>query len=112
MQRELHFHFVQSINEIYADKAYIDADWAQFLEENHALSLLIPRKRLKWDILISDDTFSSFVSSMRQPIGYFFNWLNRLTNIQSASMVRSLSGLLLHIFAHIAAALATLLFNP
>ena len=112
MQRELHFHFVQSINEIYADKAYIDADWAQFLEENHALSLLTSRKKLKGDILISGNTFSSFVSSMRQPIEYFFNWLNRLTNIQSASMVRSLSGLLLHIFAHIATALVALLFNP
>ena len=57
---------------LYADKAYIDADWAQFLEENHALSLLTPRKRLKGDILISGHTFSSFVSSMRQPIEYFF----------------------------------------
>ena len=97
---------------LYADKAYIDTDWAQFLEENHALSLLTPRKKLKGDTLISSDTFSSFVSSIRQPIECFFNWLNRLTNIQSASMVRSLLGLLLHIFARIAAALATLLFNP
>ena len=97
---------------LYADKAYIDADWAQFLEENHALSLLTSRKKLKGDIQISGNTFSSFVSSMRQPIEYFFNWLNRLTNIQSASMVRSLSGLLLHIFAHIATALVALLFNP
>lgn len=97
---------------LYADKAYVDADWAQFLEESHALSLLTPRKKLKGDVLISGDTFSSFVSSMRQPIECFFNWLNRLTNFQSASMVRSLSGLLLHIFARIAAALAALLFNP
>ena len=61
--------------------------------------------------MISGDTFSSFVSSIRQPIECFFNWLNRLTDIQSASMVRSLSGLLFHIFGRIAAALAKLLFN-
>jgi len=34
-----------------------------------------------------------------------------LTNIQSASMVRSLSGLLLHLFGRLAAALASFLFN-
>ena len=105
-------HLPLKHGQLYADKAYIDADWAQFLEENHALPLLTPRKKLKGDTLISGDTFSSFVSSMRQPIECFFNWLSRLTNIQSASMVRSLSGLLLHIFARIAAALVTFLFNP
>ena len=97
---------------LYADKAYIDADWKESLKKNHALELLTPRKKRKDDVLISGDTFSTFVSSLRQPIECFFNWLNRLTNIQSASMVRSLSGLLLHVFGRIAAALAALLFNP
>ncbi len=96
---------------LYADKAYMDAAWAELLENNHALVLLTPRKKRKGDILTSGDTFSTFVSSLRQPVECFFNWLNRLTNIQSASLVRSLSGLLLHIFARIAAALAALLFN-
>ena len=97
---------------LYADKAYIDADWAQSLKQNHALELLTPRKKQKGDALISGDAFSSFVSAVRQSIECFFNWLNRLTDIQSASMVRSLSGLLFHVFGRIAAALATLLFNP
>ena len=92
-------------------KAYIDAAWAEQLEKNHAVVLLTPRKKHKGDILTSGDTFSAFVSSLRQPVECLFNWLNRLTNIQSASMVRSLSGLLLHIFARITAALAALLFN-
>ena len=96
---------------LYADKAYMDAEWSELLEKNHALLLLTPRKKRKDDILPPGDTFSSFVSSLRQPVECFFNWLNRLTNIQSASAVRSLSGLLLHIFARIAAALAALLFN-
>ncbi len=96
---------------LYADKAYIDAAWTAQLENNHALVLLTPRKKRKNDILTSGDTFSTFASSLRQPIECFFNWLNRLTNIQSSSLVRSLSGLLLHIFARITAALAALLFN-
>ena len=96
---------------LYADKAYIDADWAQSLKQNHALELLTPRKRQKGDVLLSGDTFSTFVSSVRQPVECFFNWLNRLTDIQTASLVRSLSGLLCHVFGRIAAALASLLFN-
>ena len=94
---------------LYADKAYIDADWAESLKQNHALELLTPRKKRKGDVLISGDTFSTFVSSVRQPVECFFN---RLTNIQTASMVRSLSGLLFHVFARIATALVALLFNP
>ncbi len=74
----------------------------------HALA---PRKKRKGAVLRSGDSFSSFVRSVRQPIECFFNWLNRLTNIQSASMVRSLSGLLVHIFGRIAAALVVLMFN-
>ena len=100
-------HISLKPGKLYADKAYIDADWAALLKQNHALQLLTPRKKRN-----GGDTFSTFVSSIRQPIECFFNWLNRLTNIQSASMVRSLSGLLLHVFGRIAAALAALLFNP
>lgn len=90
----------------------IDADWAQSLKENHALELITPRKKQKGDTLVSGDTFSTFVSSLRQPIEYFFNWLNRLTGIQTASMIRSLPGLLSHIFGRIAAVLISLIFNP
>ena len=73
---------------------------------------LLHEKKRKGDVLISGDTFSAFVSSIRQPIECFFNWLNRTTTIQSASLVRSLSGLLLHVFGSVAAALIYLIFNP
>ena len=92
-------------------KTYANAAWAGSLKNNHALELLTPRKKRKGDVLISGDTFSTFVSSIRQPI-CFFNWLNCLTNIQSASLARSLSGLLLHVFGRISAALISLIFNP
>ena len=104
-------HLFLRSGKLYADKAYADAGWSESLKENHALELLTPRKKHKGDTLISGDTFSTFVSSIRQPIECFFNWLNRLTNIQSASLVRSLSGLLLHVFGRISAALCSLLFN-
>ena len=104
-------HLFLQAGKLYADKAYADAGWANSLKENYALELFTPRKKRKGDTLISGDTFSTFVSSIRQPIECFFNWLNRLTNIQSASMVRSMSGLLLHVFGRISAALCSLLFN-
>lgn len=110
-KRMIEDHLFLLSGKLYADKAYADAGWAEALKENHALELLTPRKKHKGDTLISSDTFSTFVSSIRQPIECFFNWLNRLTNIQSACLVRSLSGLLLHIFGCISAALCSLLFN-
>ena len=103
-------HLFLRPGKLYADKAYADAGWAESLQVEHALELLTPRKKHKGDTLISDDSFSTFISSIRQPIECFFNWLNRLTNIQSACAVRSLSGLLLHIFGRISAALSSLLF--
>ena len=51
----------------------------------------------------------SFISSTRQPIESLFNWIHDKTNIQSASKVRSLKGLLLHIFGRLAASLILLL---
>ena len=110
-KRIMEDHLFLQRGKLYADKAYADAGWAESLKENHALELLTPRKKQIGDTLISGDTFSTFVSSIRQPIECFFNWLNRLTNIQSASMVRSMSGLLLHVFGRISAALCSLLFN-
>jgi len=53
---------------LYADKAYADAAWADLLKNNHAIELITPRKKHKGDTLVSGDTFSTFVSSARQPI--------------------------------------------
>ena len=80
---------------LYADKAYLDSEWAKLLLEESAIQILTPRKKHKSDAIRSGDAFSTFVSSVRQPIECFFNWLNRFTNLQSASTVRSLTGLLL-----------------
>lgn len=89
---------------LFADKAYMDEAWALTLEKEFSVKIVTPRKRKKNDVLQSRDTFSSSVSAFRQQIEGFFSWLNARTNIQSASKVRSTSGLLVHIFGRIAAA--------
>lgn len=93
---------------LYADKAYIDAQWSETLKAQYNIRLLTPRKKLKGELLTSSDAFSSFVSGMRQPIESFFHWLNAVTGIQHASHIRSSAGLLFHIFSSLALALCFL----
>lgn len=91
---------------VMGDKAYSDAAWRSFLKETCDTELATPRKKRMGDTLCSGDTFSTFVSSVRQPIESFFNWLDYLTGIQTASTVRSSQGLLLHVFGRLAFAMA------
>jgi hypothetical protein len=45
---------------------------------------------------------NSVISSIRQPIESFFNWIQEKTKIQHASKVRSTNGLFAFVFARIA----------
>lgn len=90
---------------LYADRAYIDADWSQTLQKDYNIQLLTPRKKRKDEVFVSGDAYSSFVSGKRQPIESFFHWMNAVTGIQNASHIRSSSGLLFHIFSSLALAL-------
>lgn len=54
------------------------------------------------------DLYNTAISVIRQPIESLFNWVIQLTNIQNASFVRSESGLNVHIFGKLAAALIVL----
>lgn len=96
---------------LFADRAYIDANWKDELSRYHDISIITPRKKAKYDTLISEDTVSSHISSIRQPIESFFHWLNFHTGIQDAHFVRSLDGLYLHIFASLALGAFLLRFN-
>ncbi len=49
---------------MYADKAYIDADWKTALINGHAIELITLQKKQKGNTLVSGDTFSTFVSSV------------------------------------------------
>lgn len=48
------------------------AGWTESLKENLDLVLITPGRKHKGDTLISGDTFSAFVSSVRQPVECFF----------------------------------------
>lgn len=90
---------------LFGDKAYRDAEHEQLLRKQN-LILLTPIKKIKNQHSFPGyETFSRWVSSIRQPIESFFNWIQEKTKIQNASKVRSANGLKVHIFGRIAAAL-------
>ena len=94
-----------------ADKAYCDSEWADTLRTEHGIKIVTPRRQKKGDTLKSGDAYSTAVSLRRKPIESFFNWINSKFHIQTASFVRSSTGLLFHVFANIAAAMLFKLFN-
>jgi len=94
---------------IFADKAYADGGHKKVLLEDQNTKLLTPIKKVKNLFSFPGaDTFSRWVSSIRQPIESFFNWLQEKTKIQNASKVRSSAGLKVHIFGRFAAAMLCL----
>lgn len=60
----------------------------------------------------ADNQFSKAVSTVRQPIEGFFNWLIEKTDFQKAGKVRSTKGLMGYVFGTLAAAFINLIFNP
>ena len=92
--------------DVFADKAYIKSDWQTSLSVNNKTHIITPIKLAKGQERLNsaDSLFSTAVSKVRQPIESFFNWLNELTHIQSASKVRSSKGLVSFVFARIALA--------
>jgi hypothetical protein len=102
---------------IFGDKAYADEKLQENLVKNANACMITPVKIVKSETettrqfkKAADDLFSTAVSSIRQPIESFFNWLIEKTNIQNASKVRCTKGLLLHVFGAITTALTFWLF--
>ena len=93
-------------------KAYIDCCWHSFLKKNNNTVFYTPFKLKKGQGKESyfEKIYSSAVSSMRQTIESFFNWIQVKISIHADSMVRSTDGLLASIFARIAVA-AFLLYS-
>jgi len=101
----------------FGDKIYYDKDYFYNLEKEKNSTMLIPVKGIKgstnWDKQndkAANDLYSKAVSSVRQPIEAFFNWLIEKTDFQRASKVRSTKGLMVHVFGKITAALISLIF--
>lgn len=98
--------------ELYADKAYI-SEVLKLLLEQQEMRLQTPTKKAKGQetLRMFDKLWSSSVSRVRQPIEAFFSWLEEKTGIQMASKVRSLNGLLVHVYGRLAAAMYMLTLN-
>jgi len=90
--------------DVYGDKIYNDSDWFEYMRTHNNVNISAPVKLKKGQEILEsiDRLYNSAVSSIRQPIESFFNWLIEKTHIQSASKVRSANGLLSFIFARIA----------
>lgn len=103
--------------DFYGDKIYSDKDFFNKLKDDKNSTMYAPIKAVKgqsdWEKAFDrayNDLFSKAVSTVRQPIESFFNWLIEKTDIQRASKVRSTKGLLVHVFGKLAAAFVSLIF--
>ena len=93
-------------NLVFADQAYKRPD-AKQIEIEQNLKVLTPIGRAKGQKELGPEQrmFSKAVSRMRQPIEALFAWIHRMTGIENAGLIRSTSGLLVHIFGKIATAM-------
>ncbi len=103
---------------VFGDKAFRDKKLDRVIKDKGG-ELLTPvvyqdgiQRALRERTKAADDLYSVAVSSIRQPIESFFNWIIEKTDIQRAAKVRSLKGLLVHIFGKIAAAFIPLIIEP
>jgi len=101
----------------FGDKIYQNKDFFTVVEQEKNSIMMTPVKAVKGECQeiknrdkAFNDQYSKAVSSVRQPIESFFNWLIQKTDIQRASRVRSTKGLLVHLFGKIAAAFIHLIF--
>jgi len=101
----------------YGDKIYHNVDYFNNLTTSKNSMMLTPIKGVKnqsdWEKNFDrayNDLFSKAVSTIRQPIEAFFNWLIEKTDFQRACKTRSTAGLLVHVFGKISAAFISLIF--
>lgn len=104
---------------IVGDKIYSDKELKTRLRKDNDSDILTPVKLVRgqsdWERAFNraaDGLFSTAVSRIRQSIESIFNWLIEKVDLQNASKVRSLKGLIVHLFGRLSAAFATLIFNP
>ena len=102
---------------VFGDKIFSDEPYFKIKQSEQNIEMLTPIKLTKGEPEIIRqrekafrDLYSAAVSTIRQPVESFFNWLNEKTKIQDAQKVRSSKGLDVHIFGKIAAAFMFLIF--
>jgi hypothetical protein len=97
--------------DLYSDKAYIDDCYQTNLFEDNNIKLITPYKKKKGgnELTLFQRAFNSLHASKRQAIEILFAWIHKKTNIENASLVRSIDGLLYHINVKMLAALLFLI---
>ena len=90
----------------YLDSAYFDEAHKEYYKEKYGVTIhAIAKRKRGQKVLFADQNYqNTMISSLRQPIEAFFNWLIEKTNIQNASKTRATKGVLSHIYGKIAAA--------
>jgi hypothetical protein len=91
---------------VFGDTAFADKEWQAFMLRENNVEILTPVKRKKGQNKLPfwDSVYSTAISSVKQAIESFNNWIIEKTNIQRASKVRSSAGLIAFIFARVACA--------
>ena len=97
---------------VYADKIYYDTDARVWLSDLFNINVRACEKRRvnQKELHADQNYYNTGISSIRQPIESFFNWLNVSSGIQDARLVRSTKGLMKHIYARLALCLYKLIF--
>jgi len=102
---------------IFGDRIFSDKPYFDMKADKQNIKMYAPIKLPKGEADCIEqrekafrDLFGKAVSTIRQPIESFFNWINEKTKIQEAQKVRSTNGLMVHIFGKIAAAYIFLIF--
>jgi hypothetical protein len=102
---------------IFGDRIFSDKPYFDNKADKQNIEMLTPIKLTKGEAdsirqreKAYRDLFGKAVSTIRQPVESFFNWLNEKTKIQEAQKVRSTNGLAVHVFGKMAAAFIYLIF--
>lgn len=95
-----------------ADNASLSEVFA-FLLEQQQMAVQTPPKKATGPkkLRMFEHLWSTSVSRVRQPMESFVNWLEEQPGIHRASKVRSLNGLLVHVYGRLTAAMYLLAFN-
>lgn len=103
----------------FGDKIYYNEVFFENLFTENNSTMFTPIKgikgkteELKQRDFAYETLFSRAVSTVRQPIESFFNWVNEKTQIQNASKVRSTNGLIVHLFGKLTACFLKPILNP
>lgn len=95
---------------LFGDKAYADTDLKSVLRESRVYLTTPYKRKRNEDKTVVPILLNRFVSRIRQPIESLFGWMIQRTDIQKASGVRSIQGLMLHCYGKLAVACLLLTF--